>query len=481
MSALATAKTQNDLLIDRLIDRLNAGEVIPDEDLVGIKLRDENGSIKQLSKIIVASAGKPGQGVLTRIDPGFFEAKDDEMLGEQLEGVWDDGSSDPSYWMLGIDTEMYDLFPVNGNFNFKNAVESLIALIARIPDGRNGPNDRRQVLQIYFGFWLYHGTEAMYRRLWRENQQILAEIEFGAKGDEVQTPNVMYWAATEDQWDRFKRYKAIRSNVYINYSPEGTFAPVYIVKQTLGNLPSAYHRMLSAFNKSKKMYVPGKKGPQPKGSIKDLVDATIGLISSLNGTNLEFFEFAYFPPRIFRQIQIGLKEFGEFNPESLKWLSETEIVKNITSTDIFVSKAVEELDANFLIAITPAIWEKLSESIREQYRELLEESQKQTREKIIGVVLAMHGTMPSDTIVMTIMMSLPWERVWIGIGGKREYGKMASSVEVYIRKVIDSADKVKGEKEEHGDTTLCTTQASPMTTEEIVAKLKKVFKLSYEL
>ncbi len=94
-------------MIDRLVDRLNNGEVIPDEDLGDIDL-GTSGWSAEIEKIIVASAGKPGQGVLTRIDPEIFKR------------------SVPTLTSLTIN---FGLFPALGDFDFKNTQNDLLGCI----------------------------------------------------------------------------------------------------------------------------------------------------------------------------------------------------------------------------------------------------------------------------------------------------------------------------------------------------------------
>ena len=69
-----TEEEKVDRTLISLVERLNAGQVIPDEDLVGLTLKypDETYA-DNVSDLLVASAGKPGQGILTRIDPNLFK------------------------------------------------------------------------------------------------------------------------------------------------------------------------------------------------------------------------------------------------------------------------------------------------------------------------------------------------------------------------------------------------------------------------
>ena len=449
--------------LERIVDRLNAGEDIPDKDLEGINLADNKG--EWISKIIVASAGKPGQGVLTRIDPNIFEPSDDD--GEL-------------YWEYSLGLS-FGLFPAKGKFDFTKAVTSLMGLLSTdlVEDLK------AELLQIYLGFWLFHGTKANYKStLWFEGQSQLGDMDFEK---EIDLPYSMWWDATEQQWELFKRHNTLPFYAHITFIE--TFAPLPIIKllmkNTIENNLDRYTRLLSKYTRATNVYKEGGPGVQSKGSIMDFVNATSGLFQ-WNVDDLK--ERGWY---LLGKIFYDLKGEDALNPATLKWLSETPFVKNATTLRS-TSKPVEipftKITTKFLVVITPGILEKYQGPMKEPYKELMLKTQQETREQIAGVVLGLHGTYPSFAIPKIVMNSLPWERVWIGVDDKREHGKMAASVEAYIRKVVESADKVKAERlsskrgggdsrDDLGPNKKVRLEANMMSEDEAIAKLKKVFAL----
>ncbi len=439
-------------MIDRLVDRLNNGEVIPDEDLGDIDL-GTSGWSAEIEKIIVASAGKSGQGVLTRIDPEIFK------------------KSAPTFTSLTIN---FGLFPALGDFDFENAQNSLLGLIG------SNINDslKRQVFQIYLCFWLYHGTDAKYKsRYWRICQNKLDGFSFEKN---IEINKTMYWDATNEQWDRFMKFNKLPFTDWSSYSQENgknIFAPLTILKQVIKSKKTTldkigyYSHILKVFNNSKKVYQGGGTGLQPKGSIKDLVDATSMLI---RWNNVDLNDENNYGERLLTETRIGLSRGGELNPKSLKWLSEREYVKK---TDEFSDSKNEtsKITSKFLVAITPGIWEKYSDTKVRFYKKILDKTQKETRELISGVIMGLHDAFPPNVIMNIVMKSLPWERVWIGIGGKRKHGKMGAMMGAYIKKVIDSVQNIELEREDKGDEgppKKVNTKAKIRTVEEVINKLK---------
>jgi len=465
LSALVTAKTstestQNDILIARLIDRLNAGEVIPDKDLEGINLAADHKG-EWISKIIVASAGKPGQGVLTRIDPNIFNSVILEFT--------------------------FGLFPAKGKFDFNKAVTSLMGLLSTDLD----PELKEELLRIYLGFWLYHGTEAKYRStLWSDLQYKLSVMDFNK---EIDLSDSMLWDATEQQWELFKRYNTLPFYVpRLPYKYVAAFAPLPIIKlviETKEDKFNHYTLLLNNYTQAKNVYKEGGPGVQPKGSIVDFVNATSGLVQ------WDVDELKEKGWDVLHTIFNDLKNKDALNPATLKWLSETPFVKNaktLRSMARPVATPLTKITTTFLVAITPGILEKYQGPMKKPYEELMLKTQKETRDQIVGVVLGLHGAYPSFAIPKIVMNSLPWERVWIGVDDKREHGKMAASVEAYIRKVVESADKVKAERlsskrgreydnnnkvggEKGGKKVRLTAEVMP--EDKVIAKLKQVFAL----
>lgn len=440
-------------MIDRLVDRLNEGEVIPDEDLGGVDL-GTSGWSAEIEKIIVASAGKPGQGLLKRIDPEIFK------------------KSVPTVTSLPIN---FGLFPALGDFDFENAQNSLLGLIG------SDINDslKRQVFQIYLCFWLYHGTDAKYKsRYWRICQNKLAGFSFEKK---IEINRTIYWDATNEQWERFIKFNklTITEGGPPQENGENIFAPTTIIKQVIKSKKQTldkieyYSHILNVFNNSKKVYR-GDVGLQPKGSITDLVDATSRLIrwnnNDLNDEN-------NYGERLLTETSIGLTIGGELNPKTLKWLSGQEYVKK---TNEFSGSKNEpsKITSKFLVAITPGIWEKYSDINVGFYKKILDKTQKETRELISGVIMGLHDAFSPNDIMDIVMKSLPWERVWIGVGGTRKHGKMGAMVGAYIKKVIVSVQNIELEREDDPPKKV-NTKAKLRSKEEVIAMLKKeVFSLN---
>lgn len=470
---------------DALIGQLNAGEVISDEDLEGINLKDERGNwISTLSKIIVASAGKPGQGILTRVYPNFFQRFGFDIFSPGISS---------------IKLNIYELFPAKGKFNFEKAVTSLLGLLSELPSDYSPyiGDLRVPFLQIYFGFWLYHGTDTMYNRLWSSGVEQIGRLQnFNAT---VNLFNEMYWAATEEQWNRFKTYNNATFNLRVPIISASNkfipvFAPIYILKETIKEMTKRsatetiryYSSMLKTFLKLEQVYLPGKTGPQPKGSIKPLVNATAGMIEW--GRYVSGYERNKIW-KIFRLILKGLKEANELNAINLNWLSKTELIKKIdTLTPVILPQDVEvsttltqnvKVSTTFLGILTPGIWEKVDESLKEILKDPIEAIQKDTKSKLTGTVLAMHGQFTNDVLPEIIGMSLPWERVWIGVGGKREYGKMYENVESYIRSKLKSIEKTKEDRKEKVDQrkNKKVRVGACVDQQNLIAKLKNFFQI----
>jgi len=444
-------------MIDRLVDRLNEGEVIPDEDLVGVDL-GTSGWSAEIEKIIVASAGKPGQGLLMRIDPEIFK------------------KSVPTLTSLPIN---FGLFPALGDFDFENAQNSLLGLIG------SDINDslKRQVFQIYLCFWLYHGTDAKYKsRYWHICQNKLAGFSFEKK---IEINRTIYWDATDDQLNRFMKFNklTISDGGPPQENGENIFAPTTIIKQVIKSKKTTldkieyYSHILNVFNNSKKVYRGGGTGLQPKGSITDLVDATSRLI---RWNNVDLNDENNYGESLLTETSLGLIIGGELNPKTLKWLSGQEFIKK--TNEFYGSKnEPSTITSNFLVAITPGIWEKYSNDKVGFYKKIMDKTQKETRELISGVIMGLHDAFSPNDIMDIVMMSLPWERVWIGVGGKRQHGKMGAMVGAYIKKVIVSVQNIELKKEDKvddGPPNKVSIKAPLRSKEEVIAMLKDdVFKL----
>jgi hypothetical protein len=451
-----------------LVSRLNAGEVIPDEDLVGVTLKypDETYA-DNISDLLVASAGKPGQGILTRIgiDPNLFK-------------------NDPISLYLDLH---YKLFPVKGKFNFKHAVTSLLVLMRSLQSSQLANSLNGKIFLIFLGFWLYHG-EGMYGGEFYA--QCTNELRVMNVNQTLKCMYPMFWSATQEQWDLFMKFKFLTVEVrsdpteLVDYSTTSTFAPLYIVKQTIKLLPEpkieGYNHILSTWEEADvaEMYPDGGGEAQPKGSIKEFFDATNTLVTwSGHNHNSDAMQGIR---ATFVHLKNALRKEKDFNPGSLKWLSETYFVKSLSPNSVplgtnFTEFGVKGVNGLFLVAITPGIIEKVAKGV---YKDLLESEQKKNRELIMGTAKALSGMAPY-IISRIIMGSLPWERVFIGVGGKREHGKMGDLVHRYIGGVLDTIEKINAEKEEQADAAkrARTTASSDdsMYEKEFIGKLKKVF------
>lgn len=460
-------------VLERLIARLEAGEVIPDEDLAEIKRTDWT---KKISTIIVASAGKPGQGVLTRIDPETFQNPKKILLG---------------LLSLEVFELTFGLFPAKGKFDFRKAVTSLLGLLSlEVAPGYARDVQREGIVAIYLGFWLYHGTDANYRsNIWHDGLAKIRELEEDID-TEFQLTLPMWWDATEQQWGRFKRYYTIpftENHDSWSFYYQKTLAPLPVIKLAIENSPPEYQfalylSLLFRWGLVEDVYKEGGPGLQPKGSIIDFVNATSGFpklsVDVLNNQGWV----------VLHRIFLALRKEDALNPASFKWFSELPFVKN-AETIYSATQPVGAIEATnrFLVVITPGLWEKYRGPIKKPYEELLLETQKENRELIEGVVLALHGRFQPFAIPRIVMNLLPWERVWIGVGGKREHGKMAEIVEAYIRQVVESEDERKAkvgakrgrEGEDASDANKkARTRASSgenMSEDEVIEKLKQVF------
>ena len=181
--------------------------------------------------------------------------------------------------------------------------------------------------------------------------------------------------------------------------------------------------------------------------------------------------------RLLTETSIGLTIGGELNPKTLKWLSGQEYVKK---TNEFSGSKNEpsKITSKFLVAITPGIWEKYSDINVGFYKKILDKTQKETRELISGVIMGLHDAFSPNDIMDIVMKSLPWERVWIGVGGTRKHGKMGAMVGSYIKKVIVSVQNIELEREDDPPKKV-NTKAKLRSKEEVIAMLKKeVFSLN---
>ena len=455
-------------LIDRLIERLNDGEVIPDEDLEGIRLKDDEGDWSpKISDLLVASAGKPGQGILRRIDPKIF--KDSTRIALHLH---------------------YDLFPIKGKFDFEHAVGSLMILMRSLQSSDMAEQLNAEIFLIFLGFWLYHGDNKYSGEFYNACKNELRVLD--VKQD-IRYRSPMFWGATQKRWDLFVKFKfpsveikSVPPTDLVDSSHTNVkFAPLYIIKAAIKQLPGpkieGYNAILLTFKSSQvtHMYPDGKGEARPKGSIKDLFDATNALVdwTADDADSLRRISAT------FTILRNALVRENDFNPRTLKWLSETYFVESLSpnSVNLGVSRGSWFISKGFLMAITPGITEKVSGT---GYQDVLETQQKETMNKIVGTVRALHGVYPNDVISRVVMASLPWERVWIGVGGKREHGKMGDAMYRYIGGVIDSIERIKAEKSDEalkaGSTKRVRTRASSgddMSEDEMIEKLKKVFTL----
>lgn len=443
-----------------LVPRLNAGEVIPDENLEGLKLRTMDGEwSEKISDLLVASAGKPGQGILTRINPKVFET--------------------PIHLRLSM---YYGLFPVKGKFDFERAISSLMILMQRMQSDELKRELNSDVFLIFLGFWLYHGEGKYGGELYNACKDKL-RVTTVRQNLRYQIP--MFWSATQEQWDLFMKFKFLTVEVrsvpidLVDYShPYLTFAPLYITKETIKRLPApkidGYNDLLMTFKKTRvtRMYPDGggEREAQPKGSIKDFFDATNEMVewSADDAVSLRIITAT------FSILRNGLSREKDFNPKTLKWLSETYFVKSLAPNSVSIFFIANQVSKQFLIAITPGIMEKVKD---DGYRHLLESTQEETREQILGTVYGMHGGFPNTVIKRVVMGSLPWERVYIGVGGERKHGKMADAVYTYIGGVIDSIERIKAEKkgEAYGKRvrTRAGEEALPPSEEVLINNLKK--------
>lgn len=457
-----------------LVPRLNAGEIIPDEDLEGLKLKTMNGEwSEKISDLLVASAGKPGQGILTRIDPEVFKT--------------------PYWFRLYM---YYGLFPVKGKFDFEHAINSLMILMQRMQSGTILRELNSDVFLIFLGFWLYHGEGKYGGELYNACKEKLRVMTVRQN---LRYREPMFWSATQEQWDLFMKFKFPTVEVrsvpidLIDYLGEKitrlTFAPLYITKETIKRLAApkidGYNDLLMTFKTTRvtRMYPDGGGEAQPKVSIKDFFDATNEMVewSADDADSLRRITAT------FAILRKWLSMENDFNPKALEWLSKTYFVKSLSPNSVKFGRGenwfgFSKVTRLFLIAITPGIMEKVKD---DEYRRLLESTQEETREQILGTVYGMHGGFPNTVISRVVMGSLPWERVYIGVGGKREHGKMADAVYTYIGGVIDSIERIKAEKYEKGEadkkrvrTTRAGEEAFPPSERVLIEKFKTVFKLT---
>jgi len=443
----------------QLVDRLNKGEVIPDKDLRKYSLPyDEMDFCDIVAKIIVASAGKPGEGILTRIDPDFFKTHHISLFLH------------------------HSLFPVNGKFDFKKAVGSLLELMEYLQQYSSLINE--SIYIIFLGFWLYHGEENYGSEIYSTCKDKLMLIDVQQQLNYY--PHV-FWGATQKQWEKFMEYKfptfelpTIETSIIEYYESGGklleVLAPPFIVTEyikVLYNPIGDYYRILESFKKATHAYGIGPV-PTPIGHFKDFFDATSVMVDWKDTTQ----PANRGVEKVFHEVRELLVKYNEFNPEGLKWFSQTYFV-NCLSPNSVNMKVYGKVTRGFILSITPGIIEKVDVG---SYLPVLEVQQKENVKKIKGVVLGLHGYYPNEIIVRIVMMSLPWERVWIGVGGKREHGKMATSVEVFTRKFIEYVQKNKMEKKEGRQevTKRARTSVNAHTTvpvDEMVKKLKSVFLL----
>ncbi len=443
----------------QLVERLNNGEVIPDGDLWKYTLPEDDFVLcEYVAKIIVASAGKPGQGILSRLDPDFFK------------------SNDIPFFLN------YGLFPVNGKFDFEKAIESLMELMDYLQPFSSLLND--SIYIIFLGFWLYHGDGNYGSEIYSTCRDKLRVLNVNQQLSYY--PHV-FWGATQKQWDKFIQHKfptfelpRFDTNI-IDYYEVGqkllkVLAPIYIIKENikvLYNPIGDYYTILESFKQATHAYGIGPgPGPTPIGSFKDFFDTTNVMIDWTDTTRPANRGLL----KVFHEVRELLVKRNEFNPEGLKWFSQTYFVKSLKPNTVTV-KVYEKVTRGFILAITPGIIEKVAE---ETYLPVLKNQQKENMKKIKGVVLGLHGYYPNDVTVRIVMKSLPWERIWIGVGGKREHGKMAKSVEVFTRKFIEYVQKVKMEKKAGRQevTKRARTSVNAHTTvpaDEMVKKLKKLF------
>lgn len=439
--------------LDTLIKDLLRGKFVNVDDYDWTDLYDD--LVNYPERILVASLGKPGHGILERYDPELYMSYDMDFTIDNEGGL------------LGI-------FPIRGPFDFNMAADTVKRYAA----------ESAAFMPMFVAFWMYHGTPRKFaQRFERDRRDIMARNEL-VDGLYMNPMNEIFWNVPTP------RIKMMFATTDISLTTEdeevkihdeaNVAAPLPIISliaEATDNIPDVLLSL--TYKKITKMYTGNRFETRPLAHVQTLwkwasrsVDVRI---DAQRG-------------KLVRRLYMLLSTRKQFNPSTLTWLGQLDIVQSSRSLDI--SEFYENKDEGrvltdeVIVSVTPGIEERVE--WKAKTKRLVDETRKKTRERIDAAVMSLHGSFPEVTMKNIIRSALPWELVWLGVDGKgRTPGKVMGRTMQYIDYVIGVVSRSKGSetyervtkvaRSSTGVETSARSSAHP-SEEEMVAKLSKFFR-----
>lgn len=437
--------------LDTLIKDLLRGKFVNVDDYDWTNLYDDLENYPE--RILVASLGKPGYGILERYDPELYMSYDMDFTIDNEGGL------------MGI-------FPIRGPFDFNMAADTVKRYAA----------ESAAFMPMFVAFWMYHGTPRKFaQRFERDRRDIVARNEL-IDGLYMNPVNEIFWNVPTP------RIKMMFATTDIRLTTEdgveihdkaNVAAPLPIISliaEATNDVPDVLLRWSN--KKITKMYTGNRFETRPLAHVQTLWKwASRSMDVRVDDEQRG---------KLVRRLYMLLSVKKQFNPSTLTWLGQLDIVQSAGSLDLVDMRETKGegrvLADEVLVSVTPGIEERVEWSVKR--KRLVDKTRKKTRERIDAAVMSLHGSFPEVTMKNIIRSALPWELVWLGVDGKgRTPGKVMGRTMQYIDYVIGVVSRSKGSetyervtKVARSSTGVETSARSSAHEEEMVAKLSKFFR-----